>query len=269
MRKLKRAFILFFVLINGYGLLCGVIYFFQEQLIFHPNVLPADYRFSFATPFEEVFLDTDDGARLHGLHFRVDKPKGAILYFHGNAGDAQRWGTIAEFFVAKGYDVILMDYRGYGKSTGLRSETNLYADAELWYAFAKAQYDPSQLILYGRSLGTAFATYVASQNPSRNLVLETPLYSMEQEAASRFRMLPVKRLLQYKLPTYSHINAVNCPITMIHGTEDEVVDYIHGKQLYDECTSTQKKFITIEGGHHNDLVLFPKYLEVIDEVLRK
>ena len=267
MKKFKRIFILLFVVFNLYGLLCGVLYFFQDNLIFHPTVLPQDYVYEFNHNFEEVFLDVNDSIHLNGLHFKTKTPKGAILYFHGNAGDIQRWGQLTTFFVDKGYDVIVMDYRGYGKSSGQRSEQVLYDDAERWYAYAKEYYDPSQLIIYGRSLGTTFATYVASKNPSRNLVLETPFYSLVNEAQSRFPILPVKRLLHYKFPTYSYINTVNVPITIFHGTEDEVVQYEHGKNLFDHITTPHKTFITIPNGGHNDLVNFKEYTALIDKVL--
>ena len=109
MKKFKRFLVLLFVLGNIYGLLNGVLYFFQENLIFHPTVLPQEYEYEFRQDFDEVFIPIDDGARLNGLHFKTENPKGVLLYFHGNAGDLQRWGELTTFFVDKGYDVIVMD----------------------------------------------------------------------------------------------------------------------------------------------------------------
>lgn len=269
MKKYKRAFLLVFVLLNIYGLLCGVLYFFQENLIFHPTVLPQDYTFEFDIPFEEVIIDTPDGAQLNGLHFTVTQPKGAIIYYHGNAGDVQRWGEITQYFVQKGYAVIVMDYRGYGKTTGERSETALYEDAAQWYAYAKSAYPESQLTVYGRSLGTTFAAYVAGKHQPKNLILETPFYSLVDEAKSRFPILPIKRLLHYKFPTYSYINEVQCPITIFHGTEDGVVNYEHGKRLFDHITSPHKTFVTIPEGRHNDLVNFKEYTGAIEKAFKK
>ncbi len=269
MRKLKRAGILLFIMGNLYGILCGGLYFFQENLLFLPSILPQEYTYTFSHDYEEIYLDQEDGARLNGLYFKVANPKGTILYFHGNAGDLQRWGEITSFFVAKDYNVIVMDYRGYGKSTGQRSEKMLYADSDLWYAFAKANTPESQLIVYGRSLGTTFATYVASRNNPQNLVLETPFYSIEHEAKSRFPILPVKKLLKFKMPTYTFINEVKAPITFFHGTDDDVVNYDHGQRLFTTLTTNQKEFITIPDGGHNNLVIFPEYLDSIDSVLEK
>ncbi|MEP0265360.1 alpha/beta hydrolase [Dokdonia sp.] len=273
-RTLKRGAILLFILGNIYGILCGGLYFFQENMLFHPEQLPKEYVFEFDEPFEEVYQTGEGGIQLHGLHFPVQNAKGVILYFHGNAGSVRRWGEITSFFTKKGYAVIVMDYRNYGKSEVpsdkvLDPEQALYDDSDVWYAFAKANYPESQIHVYGRSLGTTFATYVASKNNPKNVTLETPFYSIEDEAKSRFPWLPIKRLLKYKMATHQYINDVSCPITIFHGTADEVVDYTHGQKLFNSMTSSKKEFITIPDGGHNDLVNFKEYTETIDQVLEK
>lgn len=268
MKKNKRKIlVLLFVVLNIYGLLCGVIYFFQENLIFLPTILQQNHEFVMDEPFEEVFINTEDGAKLNALHFKVENPKGVMLYFHGNAGDLQRWGEITTFFVEKKYDVLVMDYRGYGKSRGKRSMKKLYQDANLWYNYVKKQYSEHDISVYGRSLGTTFATYVASKNNPKNLSLESPFYSVEKVAKSRFPFLPVSKLLHYKFPTYKYINEVSCPITIFHGTDDKVIDYQQGKQLFETIKQDHKKLITIPNGGHNDLILFKEYQNNIDEVL--
>ena len=265
--RLKRALIISFVLLNIYGLLCGVIYFFQENLIFLPTQLPQEHSYVMDSTFEELFLDTEDGARLNGLHFKVENSKGTILYYHGNAGDLQRWGEISQFFVDLQYSVIVMDYRGYGKSTGKRSMEALYLDSELWYEYAKQHYSENEIILYGRSLGTTFATFVASRNQPKNLLLESPFYSIEEVAKSKFPILPVKSLLHYKFPTYQYINKVICPITIYHGTDDSVIKYKQGERLFESIEKDAKTMISVPGGGHNDLVLFEEYLDTIGEAL--
>ncbi len=266
--KFKKAFIIGFVLLNIYGLLCGVIYFFQENLIFLPTLLSQEHTFEMESPFEEITLNSSDGAELNGLHFKVENSKGVILYFHGNAGNLQRWGELTAFFVEMDYSVIVMDYRGYGKSTGKRSMEKLYADAQLWFNFANKKYLENEITVYGRSLGTTFATYVASRNQTKNLVLESPFYSIEEVAKSRFPFLPLKLLLHYKFPTYQYINQVDCPITIYHGTIDKVIDYKHGQRLYNSIEKENKTLISIPNGGHNDLVSFKEYLNTIEEVLR-
>ena len=269
MRSKKKLFILIFVLFNIYGLLCGAMYFFQENLIFLPTVLTKEHVYKMNFPFEEINLKSNDGAVLNGLHFKVENNKGTILYFHGNAGNLQCWGELTEFFVEKGYSVIVMDYRGYGKSTGKKSMEALYNDTELWYNYAKENYPENTLTVYGRSLGTTFATYIASKHQPKNLILESPFYSVEEVAKSRFPFLPIKMLLHYKFPTYQYINDVPCPITIYHGTDDKVIDFQQGKNLFESIKSTSKQLIQIPKGGHNDLVTFSEYTDTVDGVLEK
>ncbi len=265
-RKRKLAVFLF-VILNLYGLLCGVLYFFQENLIFLPTVLPQSYEYKMNFPFSEVNLTTSDGAILNALHFKTENPKGVILYYHGNAGDLQRWGRLVEFFVEKEYDVLVMDYRGYGKSTGKKSMQALYDDALLWYDYTKKHYAEDKIRVYGRSLGTTFATYVASKNNPKKVILESPFYSVLDVGKSRFPFLPVTSLLHYTFPTYQYINEVRCPIVIYHGTADGVIDFTQGKRLFETITQSSKQFIDITGGNHNDLVLFDRYVKTIDKVL--
>jgi len=263
----KKFFIIAFILINIYGLLCGVIYFFQENLIFMPSVLPQEHVFQMKNSFEEINLKTSDGAQLNALHFKKETPKGVILYFHGNAGVLQGWGQIIEYFVDLNYDVIIMDYRGYGKSTGEKSMKHLYSDTELWYEYAKQYYNESEITVYGRSLGTTFATYVAAQHQPKKLILEAPFYSMVAIATSRFSFLPIKYLLDYKFPTYQYIEKVSCPITFYHGTYDNVIPYEQGNKLYESFNSDKKELIAIPNGGHNNLISFKEYTDSIAQEL--
>lgn len=270
MRKGKRVAILLFLFLNLYAILCGGLYFFQENLIFLPSQLPEDYSYLFDSPFQEMNHTTEDGASLNGLYFTVDDPIGTVLYFHGNAGDLSRWGEIAQFFVQKNLNVVIMDYRNYGKSTGTMSEALLYKDADLWYHVAqeKASQTHTPLYAYGRSLGATFATYIAATHGVQQLVLEAPFYSLESVAKDRFPILPVAGLLKYKFPTYTFINKVTAPVTILHGTEDGVVNYDQGKNLFDHFKGTNKKFVKIPEGGHNDLVLFQEYQNAISTLFK-
>lgn len=267
MRNKKKLFVIIFALLNFYGLLCGAMYFFQENLIFLPTVLSQEHVYEMEFPFEEITLKATDGAQLNGLHFQVENAKGIVLYFHGNAGNLQRWGELTEFFVEKGYSVIVMDYRGYGKSSGKKSMEALYNDTEIWYEYAKQFYKESEITVYGRSLGTTFATYIASKHQPNKLILESPFYSIEDVAKSRFPFLPIKMLLHYKFPTYQYINEVPCPITIYHGNNDNVVNYQQGKNLFESIKSSSKKLISIPEGGHNDLVNFEEYTASIESEL--
>jgi fermentation-respiration switch protein FrsA (DUF1100 family) len=264
MQKLKRFGILAgFVII----LLLSMAYFFQEKLIFLPTKLSQEYTYTFQADFDEIFLQTDDGANLNALHFYAKDPKGVILYFHGNSGDLSRWGKIVLPFVDMGYDVLVMDYRNYGKSTGEISEEALYQDAQLFYNYVEDKY-ATNIIIYGRSLGTGIATHLASKNPSKKLILETPFYSLLDVAKARFPFLPLKQLLRYKMPSYQFIKEVQCPIRIFHGTEDAVVSYDSGKKLFDSIPQTDKKLYTVPEGSHNNLNEFETYWEGIKKELK-
>ena len=162
-----------------------------------------------------------------------------------------------------------MDYRGYGKSRGKKSMEKLYADSELWYAYMKEHYSEKDITLYGRSLGTTFATYVASRNQPKNLILESPFYNIAEVGKSRFPFLPVRSLLHYTFPTNEYITKVSAPISIFHGTNDKVIDFNMGAQLFDTIQIKNKSFIKIPGGGHNDLIGFDEYLDTIDSALEK
>ncbi|NAY90990.1 alpha/beta fold hydrolase [Muricauda sp. JGD-17] len=264
MRRLKR------VLLLGLSLLfltSFMLYFLQEKLIFLPTKLPIDHTFSFQQPFKEFFLESSDGAKLNALHFTVDEPKGLILYFHGNAGDLSRWGEIVSPFGEFGYDVVVMDYRGYGKSTGNRSEQVLYNDAQLFYDYVLKHYPESELLIYGRSLGASIATHVASKNKPNKLILETPFYNLLDVAEERFGFLPLKTILNYKMKSNEYIQHVQCPVYIFHGTMDQVVSHESGKKLFESIPHDHKAFFSIKGGGHNNLDEFEAYWQGIKSIL--
>lgn len=264
MRRLKKLAIF---LLGLYILSTLMLYFFQEKLIFLPSKLAQDYTYSFAYPHEEFNLKTADGAILNGLHFKNVAPKGVLLYFHGNAGDLSRWGEIALYFVEKQYDVVIMDYRTYGKSTGKLSPEVLFTDAQLFYDYTLDQYPESDITLYGRSLGTGIATELASKNKPKQLILETPFYSLLDVAKGMFPILPVSLFLKYTFPSFEYIQKVSCPISIFHGTQDSVVPYASGQKLFQTIPEDKASFFTITGGDHNNLISFSEYHEGIAKVL--
>ncbi len=264
-QRLKRftAFIfLFYIMINA------SLYLLQDKILFRPTVLEQNHQFQFTHKFEELFLKTEENTVINAIHFKVENPKGVILYFHGNQGDLQRWGNITEYFVEKGYDVFVMDYRTYGKSTGELNEKALYNDADFMYNYVKERYAEGEITVYGRSLGTTFATYVASKHNPNQLILETPYYSMVDVAKNRFPLIPVKQFMNYHFPTYKFINDVKCNISIIHGTSDKVVPFSSGEKLFDAAPKANTKFISIKGASHNNLIDFEVYHREINTILR-
>lgn len=243
------------------------IYLLQEKMIFMPGSLPEGYEYSFSGNFEEVFLTAADGAKLNALHFKVASPKGVVLYFHGNAGELSQWGKVVQKFPKLGYDVLVMDYRGYGKSTGKRKEASMYADAQLFYDYLLKSYAEGDISVYGRSLGTTFATYVAAYNNPRQLLLEAPFYSLLNVAKERFPIYPVGWFLKFHFPTYQFITQVSCPITIFHGTDDHTVSFGNSQRLINLPVRAPLKLVPIKGADHNDLDEYPRYQIKLDSVL--
>ncbi|MCB0464648.1 MAG: alpha/beta fold hydrolase [Aequorivita sp.] len=254
-------------IVSLYVLVFIGLYFIQEKMIFMPDKLPQDYSYNFPENFEEINLKTNDGAILNALYFKVDKPKGVVLYFHGNAGELSRWGIVVQKFVDLNFDVLVMDYRTYGKSTGKLSQNALYEDAQLFYDYLLKKYSEEEINIYGRSLGTTFATYVAAKNHPQQLILEAPFYSLGTVASERFPIYPVNWFLKFHFPTYQYLKEVTCPITIFHGTDDFVVNYENSIKLSKLPTKGTLNLITIPSGSHHNLDSYAIYKATLDSIL--
>ena len=156
-------------LLGLYIMVGTTLYLLQEKFLFLPEVLPQEYEYNLTYNYDEYFLDTPNSGVINTLHIKANNPKGAILYFHGNAGNLKRWSEVAEYFVAMNYDVYIMDYRTYGKSKGVLSEVALYKDAQECYNHLKQFWNEHDIVVYGRSLGSAMATKIASTNNPKKL----------------------------------------------------------------------------------------------------
>jgi len=243
-----------------------VLYFFQDQIIFHAEKLPQNYKFSFNRKFKEINLQTDDSNSLNGILFTVNQPKGLILFFHNHSGNIEHWSRSAIFFNNFNYDVLLMDYRGYGKSTGKYNEQVMFSDALLWYNYAKNIYDENLITIYGRGIGATFATYIASLNNPKQLLLESPLYNMFVTAKVLYPYLPNRLISKYKFDTAAYITEVNCKIYIFHGEGNELVNFKNGKMLYD-LVADRAELILISDGNHYNLISNETYLNKIREIL--
>ena len=264
MRKFARWLLL--AIPASYILVCSGLYFQQNELIFHPEVLAADFRFSFPQSFSEVNVPVE-GARLNALHFTVAQPRGVVLFFHGNAGSLRRWGEVAESFTHRGYDSFAFDYRGYGKSSGkIKTERQLHDDADRVYAYMRERYAAENIIVYGRSLGSGIAAQLAVRHTPKMLILETPYFSLKDLTATFYPYVP-GFLLKFPLRTDLALPQVKSPVYLIHGTRDAVVPYASSERLLPLIAST-KEMVAIPGGEHNGLRLTPTYNAALDRFLR-
>lgn len=249
------------LLIVIYVAVCVFYFFFQERLIFVPlGTLSEDAEIELAAEFTETFLDGIAGGRIHAIHIKVPEPKGCILYFHGNTGHIARWAPIAEELTTFGFDVFVPDYRGYGKSRGERSQEILYSDALLCYQHLKKIYPEKKLCLYGRSLGSAMASWLAARTHCGAVVLETPFNNLRDVAAYHTKILPVNFLLNYGFRNELHLKHSKAPVLIAHGTKDRIVPYRCGLALY-KTAKANAEMVTIPGGHHGDLNGFPVFRE--------
>lgn len=242
--------------------------FLQKKALFRPTPLAPDHRYDFAEPFEEHFFDTPDGARLNALFFPTSlvPKRGVVLYFHGNRDNLQRWGALHADFTRRGYDFLVSDYRGYGKSTGEHDEASYFADALLLYHWLRQRYASSDIVLYGRSLGSGMASYLAAKVEARTVILETPFDNIGGLLASYIRRHAPPFEPAFLFPNDENLRASNLPLLIFHGTRDRVVPY--------SCAANLKKvmkpgdeFVTIEGGSHNNLNTFELYQEKLDRWL--
>lgn len=251
-----------------------ILKFLQEKVVFLPVRLPQDFHFEFSNVFEELYLETPHGGKINALHFKLEKPKGVLLYFHGNAGNLNRWGKIAAEFTKFGYDVLVPDYRGYGKSTGPRNEEFLYADAQYCYDFLKKKYGEENMVVYGRSLGGTFAIKTAAQNSPKKLVLECTFFNL-QDLVNRW--LPnsatdrIAPKMTYLFLSNENIVDVHCPVYHFHGDRDKVVPLSSGKKLFETFENAhpriEKKFVEIKNGTHDDLMQFDIFAEELRKIL--
>lgn len=242
----------------------------QDYLLFHPKPLAADYVFPFKEPHNELLLSLNDKDKLNIVQFfpaDTTHIKGIVLYFHGNRENMNRYARYAVNFTKHGYEVWMHDYPGFGKTTGNRTEERFYSDAVLIYKMAAKRFVADSILIYGRSLGTGVASYIAANYESRRLILETPYYSIPQLAAAHFPVYPVERMVKYKLPVHQYLQNVNVPVTVFHGTNDEVIPYRHSTRLK-ALLKNGDEYITIEKGRHNNLDDFELFHQKLDSLLK-
>ena len=242
-------------------------YFLQEKLIFKPEKLAADFEFKYDSPFRELFFHPEPGVSINGLHFYRDKPDGLILYLHGNSRSIKGWAKYARDFYRYNYDVVLIDYRGFGKSTGKRSEKQLLLDIQFVYAELSRQMPEHHIIVYGRSIGSGFAAKLASDNRPRYLILDAPYYNFKKVVERFLPILPVSIVLRYHLRTDKWIRHVNCHTYILHGTRDWLIPIRHSEKLQ-AINRSKITLIRIEGGGHNNLPTFPEYHNFLRDILK-
>ncbi|MEM6632120.1 MAG: alpha/beta fold hydrolase [Bacteroidota bacterium] len=242
------------------------VYFTQHYFFFRPEILPPHFSFTYPFDFEERTFEMEDGGKINSLHFKVPNSRGLIYYFKGNSRSIKGWAKFAQDFISNGYDFFMMDYRGFGKSTGKRTETRLYNDSQQLYKWLQKEYSEEQIIIYGRSLGSGIAARIASWNHPRMLILDSPYFSFYHNIKRWAFILPLKYILRYQIRTDQFITQVEAPIYIIHGDKDRLIPISHSYRLK-AIRPQDIELMVIEGGGHNNLPSFPQYHEYLYDLL--
>lgn len=254
-------------IIIGYALLLVAVYLIQEKFIFKPERLHPEFKFKYDAPFNELFFNVEPGVRINGLHFHVKNPLGLVLYFHGNSRSIKGWARYAKDFYRYNYDVVLVDYRGFGKSTGKRTEKDMLSDMQFVYNSLVKDYGENHLIVYGRSLGSGFAAKIACDNQPRYLILDAPYYSFAKVVERFLPFLPMRLVLRFHLRTDRWITHVTCHTYIIHGTKDWLIPISNSEKL--QALNPKKiTLVRITGGGHNNLPTFDAYHNMIRDILQ-
>ncbi len=249
-----------------YVVLILAFFFFQHFFFFRPEYLPQHFTYKYPFPFEEINFDMEDGGRINGIHFVVPNARGVVFYFKGNSRSIKGWGKFARDFVGKGYDFFMIDYRGFGKSRGRRTETILYNDGQHLYQWLKERYPEDQIVIYGRSLGSGIAARIASWNQPKMLILDSPYYSFLKQIQRYGFILPVRLLLRYQIRTDQFIKNIKCPVFFIHGKKDRLIPFSDSVKLQ-KLIPDRGHLFPIKEGRHNNLPSFPEYHDHLYDLL--
>jgi fermentation-respiration switch protein FrsA (DUF1100 family) len=250
-----------FGLLLGYAGILGVVYVVQERMLFFPQTgrtleTTPDRH---GIPFESLMLSTEDGEKIHAWWIPAVESRGTVLFLHGNAGNiASRIGYV-RMFHRLGYSALLVDYRGYGMSTGTPSEAGTYQDAQAAWRYLRGDRDlpAAKIAVLGESLGGGVASWLAAQQQPGALILLSTFTSIPDLAAELYPFLPVRWLSRIRYDSLARLKGgLTTAILVAHSPDDEIVPFAHGKRLY-EAASEPRQFLELAGSH-NEAALYSR-----------
>jgi pimeloyl-ACP methyl ester carboxylesterase len=230
---------------------------FQRRFLYHPMrdfvASPADYGFA----HEEVDLVAEDGVAIHAWWLPVEGATRTALFLHGNAGNVSYWVEVAIVFREVGWNTLILDYRGYGRSSGFPTEEGTYLDARAAYLHLVKDrgIDPARIVAVGRSLGGGVATWLAANHPVGGVVLENTFTSIADIVAQAFPLPGIRSFVRLGYPSLSRMADFDVPLLVVHGAGDELVPFAHGKALFDAARGETKRFVELRGGHNDAFAL--------------
>lgn len=255
-RVRARALSLLLTILIGYVVVLVLVGVFERRLIFfpdYPSRLDGDWH-PRGLPVEDVWLTTADGVRLHAWWIPNEKARFTFLAFHGNASNIANRLEIYKFLRDAPGNVLALEYRGYGKSEGAPSESGIYLDAQAAYDYVVKEktIEPTRIISFGQSLGTAVATHLAVKRPIAALILEAPFPSGSRVARKVFWFLPGADLIVYgQFNTGQWIKIVKRPVMIVHCEQDPVIPFAFGKEVY-AAANEPKSFVAIPQACHEE-----------------
>ena len=258
------------ILIVLLALFNGWMYLQQPSMIFFPQKELDETPAAWGLEYEEISLLTADNVKLHGWYLPDPGSRKALLFFHGNAGNISHRGSSVEIFHRLGMNVLIFDYRGFGTSQGEPDESGLYEDARTAWRFLTEDkgFDPKDIILFGRSLGGAVASKLASEVHPAGLILESSFSSARDMADAIMPLISRVVFLRFNLNTLNIIDRIRCPLLVLHGPQDEVIPFRQGEKIF-KAAREPKTFVTLQGGHNGGYLLSqPAYEQALEAFIR-
>ncbi len=264
----SRLNLFMFLILANFAAACGI----ENRIIFQPNTFLERTPHELGLEFEDLYFTAPDGVRLNGWFIPFPASTSTLVWFHGNAGNmGDRLENIKLLHDYVNVNIFIFDYRGYGRSEGRPSEEGVYLDGEAALDLVKNKTSNAgarKTILFGRSLGAAVATEIATRFESNGLILESPFISVAEMARVVFPFLPIRPLLRTRFDTREKIEKIKVPLLVLQGDRDDVVPYEHGKRVF-EAAPEPKKFFTIPGAAHNDTYIVggKRYFQQLKEFI--
>ncbi len=232
------------------------LYLTQSRQIYFPLRELVTTPAAEGMPYRDVELATEDGVRLHGWFVSAERPRGVLLFLHGNAGNISHRLESIRIFRELGLSVFIIDYRGYGRSEGSPDEAGLHRDAlAAWRYLREVENVPAErIVLFGRSLGAAVAAWLAAREQPGAVILESAFTSAADLAAELFPWLPVRLLLRFEYDTRAALAGVRAPVLIAHSRGDEIIPFAHARQLH-AAAGEPKAMLEMRGGHNDGFLL--------------
>ena len=250
---------LFLLAIMTLGIISVYVYFMQSRMLYYPNMpgreltaTPADIGLE----YQDVSLTTEDGIELHGWFIPGSEQHRTLLFFHGNAGNISHRLESIQLFHRLGLNVFIFDYRGFGQSAGSPTEQGTYLDSQAaWSYLTKIRaLNANEIIVFGRSLGGAIATWLANRNTPAMLILESTFTSVPAMAQRFYPFLPVRLLTRFQYNSLALVKNLACPLLIAHSRDDEIIPYEEGRQLF-KAAPEPKQFLEMRGGHNDGFIV--------------